>query len=76
MYYICRTSQFLIKLKEVFNMENYYEIPKGMKIVNSDASDLLFVEKELIVPQGIVCYFDDISIDDIQLIKINNHKLF
>lgn len=57
-------------------MKHYYEIQKGMKIVNSDASDLLIVEKELIVPKGIVCYLDDMSIDDIQLIKINNHKLF
>lgn len=57
-------------------MKNYYETSRGMKIVNSDASDLLIVEKELIVPKGIVCYLDDISIDDIQLIKINNHKLF
>lgn len=42
-------------------MKHYYEISKGMKIVKSDASDLLIVEKELIVPQGIVCYFDDMS---------------
>lgn len=57
-------------------MKHYYEIPKGMKIVNSDTSDLLIVEKELIVPKGIVCYLDDMFMDDIQLIKINNHKLF
>ena len=57
-------------------MRNYYEIPKGMKIINSDASDLLIVEKALVVPKGIVCYSDDMSMDDIQLIKINNHKLF
>jgi len=57
-------------------MKDYYEIPRGMQIVNSDVSDLLIVEKELIVPKGIVCYSDDMTMEDIQLIKINNQKLF
>ncbi len=57
-------------------MKNYYEFLKGMKIVNSDVSDLLIVEKKLIVPKGIVCYSDDMTMDDIQLIKINKQKLF
>lgn len=56
-------------------MKNYYEIQKGMKTVNSEMSDLLIVENELIVPKGIICYSDDITMDDICLIKINNKTL-
>lgn len=56
-------------------MKNYCEFSKGMQIVNSNVSDLLIVEKELIIPKGIVCYSDDMSVDDIHLIKINTQKL-
>ncbi len=57
-------------------MKSYYEIRNEVRITKSYETNLLIVEKELIVPKGLVCYSDGITQDDIYLIRINNKNSF
>ncbi len=57
-------------------MKSYYEIRSEVRITKSYETNLLIVEKELIVPKSFVCYSDGLTQDDICLIRINNKNSF